>query len=170
MIHKTKKGEGKKYITIPLRWEFRLFRPDSRLISAVLVVGQYGPIWPDSGRISPVQCESSRVGANPRKKKKLRRGTDARATTLDAASHVGPRRTRVRHPPSHIHAFQILIYYHSSIEFYSMKCCLSCCGLEVGTITGWNPFYIYVQSQFSTFSLWAFYWTLGNSEWKRLSI
>ena len=163
MIHKTKKREGKKHITIPLRWEFRLFRPDSRPISAVSVVGRYGLIWPEFGRINPVWRES-------KEKKKLRRGTDVRATALDAASHVGPRRTRVRHPPSHIHAFQILMYYRSSIEFYSMKCCLSCCGLEVGTITGWNPFYIYVQSQFSTFSLWAFYWTLGNSEWKRLTI
>ena len=58
MIHKTKKGEGKKHITIPLRWEFRLFRPDSRPISAVSVVARYGPIWLDSGWISPVRRKS----------------------------------------------------------------------------------------------------------------
>ena len=83
MIHKTKKEEGKKHITMPLRWEFWLLRLDSRPISAYLAVsvtGRYDSIWsiqPNSDRISPVwresklsQCESSEVGTNMRKKKK----------------------------------------------------------------------------------------------------
>ena len=79
--------------------DFGRFRP----VSAVSVAGQYDLIWPirpDSGRISPVQCESkpirsksSRFGTNRAesaqfrgKKKKLRRGTDARATASDAGA------------------------------------------------------------------------------------
>ena len=74
MIHKTKKEEGKKHITMPLRWEFRLFQPDSmpifacfgrfRLVSTVSVAGRYDPIWPiqpDSGRFS---ANRSRFGMN----------------------------------------------------------------------------------------------------------
>ena len=58
---------------------FGRFRP----VLAVSAGGRYDLIWPirpDFGRISPVRCESklirhesSRVGANPRKKKKKRR-------------------------------------------------------------------------------------------------
>ena len=44
----------------------------------------------DLARIEPRRRESSRVGTNPRKKKKKhRRGTDMRVTTSDAASRVG---------------------------------------------------------------------------------
>ena len=101
MIHKKKKEEDK----------FRLFRPYSRPISAVsgkfqpfpACFGRIGrrPIqpdmantarfWPnqpgsarieaDSARIEPHRRESSRVGANPRKKKK----------NADADRHAGNR-------------------------------------------------------------------------------
>ena len=67
----------------PLRSEFQLFQQLSRPISAFFgcfppvsalsFAGRYDPIWPirpDFGQISPVQHESSRVNANPRKKKK----------------------------------------------------------------------------------------------------
>ena len=124
MIHKTKKEEGKKHITMPMRWEFRLFRLDSRPILAVPTrfkadFSRFGPFllfWSpaDTARFWPNQPDSTRIGVNrsrvntnPRKKKKkkLGHGTDARATKLDTASHVKPRQTRVRHPPSHIRAF-----------------------------------------------------------------
>ena len=60
----------------------------------------------DSARIEPRRCGLSLVGVNPRKKKKkLRRGTDVRATASNAMSRVKPRRTWVRHPPSHVCAF-----------------------------------------------------------------
>ena len=52
---------------------------------------------PDSGRIGLVRCES-------KKKKKIRRGTDARAAVLVATPHVGLRQTPVRHPPSRVGA------------------------------------------------------------------
>ena len=58
-----------------------------QLVSAVSTAGQYNPIWPirpDFGRISPfrreskpIRHESSRVSANPRKKKNV--DTDRRA-------------------------------------------------------------------------------------------
>ena len=102
LIHKTKKEEGKIGPFYPLRWEFLLFRPDSRPILACF--GYFGRrlIRLDSGRISPVRrkskpnrCELSRVSANlegkKKKKKKLRRGTDTWATTSDAASRIGLR-------------------------------------------------------------------------------
>ena len=69
MIHKTKKEEGKKHINMPLRWEFRIFRLDSRHISAffglfrhvsavssVSVTGRYELIW-------PIQPYSSRINS-----------------------------------------------------------------------------------------------------------
>ena len=60
----------------------------------------------DLARIELRRCGLSLVGVNPRKKKKkLRRGTDVRATASDAMSRVKPRRTWVRHPPSHVCAF-----------------------------------------------------------------
>ena len=101
MIYKTKKEEGKKHITMPLRSKFRLFQQVSRpisvcfgrfwLVSAVSVTGRYNPIWP----IRPDMAESARFGVNraasaqiepswresgKKKKKKLRCGTDARST------------------------------------------------------------------------------------------
>uniref|UniRef100_A0A7N2MK81 Reverse transcriptase zinc-binding domain-containing protein n=1 Tax=Quercus lobata TaxID=97700 RepID=A0A7N2MK81_QUELO len=74
---------------------FRPNQPDSTQIEA------------DSARIKPRRRESSRVGANLRKKKKKKtqRGTNARSTASDATSRVGALRTRVRHPPSRIRAF-----------------------------------------------------------------
>ena len=83
MIHKTKKEEGKIGPFYPLRWEFRLFWPDSRSISACFdCFGHFGrrPIQPDSGRISSGRCKSSRVGVKKKKKKQLRRDTNTRAT------------------------------------------------------------------------------------------
>ena len=67
MIHKTKKEEGKKHITMPMRWEFRLFQLDSRPISAV-----FGLFWPfrssaDTtwyGRYGRILAELARFGAN----------------------------------------------------------------------------------------------------------
>ena len=103
MIHKTKKEEGKKHITMPLRWEFRLFWLDSRPISAVLAVlvtGRYDPIWlirPNSGRINSVQRELKPSQRESEREKKK---------SSDAAPTRGqPRRTRVRHPPGRVHAF-----------------------------------------------------------------
>ena len=110
----TKQTKKKERNTLPCLWgsEFRLFRRVSRQILAVS--GRFGhigrrPIRPNSSQISPVrrklkpiQRESSRVGANPRKKKK----TQTRHQRM--GNHIGrrvPRRTRVRHPPSRIHAF-----------------------------------------------------------------
>ena len=63
MIHKTKKKEGKKHITMPLRWEVQLFQLDSRPISACF------------GRQLIRPDMASRVGANPRKKKKKKAQT-----------------------------------------------------------------------------------------------
>ena len=91
---------------MPLRWEFWLLRLESRPISACF--GRFGcrPIRPDmairpnSSQINPVRHESSRVGANPKKKK----SSDA------ALTHRQPRRTRVWHPPSRVCAFQILTH------------------------------------------------------------
>ena len=67
MIHKTKKEEGKKHITMPLRWEFRLFRLDSRPISAVF--GLFRPFWSSAdttwyGRYDRILAELARFGAN----------------------------------------------------------------------------------------------------------
>ena len=81
--------------------EFWLLRLESRPISACF--GRFGcrPIRPDmairpnSSQINPVRHESSRVGANPKKKK----SSDA------ALTHRQPRRTRVWHPPSRVCAF-----------------------------------------------------------------
>ena len=97
-------------ITMSLRWEFRLFWLDSRLIwvcfshfRPVSIIGRYAPIWPirlDSDRIRPVRRESkpirresSRVGANLRKKKK---------NSDSAPMHGQPR--RMLHPASDLGA------------------------------------------------------------------
>ena len=62
----------------------------------------------DSARIEPHWRESSRVCANPRKKKTKKKKTqirsDAQATTLDATSRIAPRRTQVRHLWCRVHA------------------------------------------------------------------
>ena len=85
MIHKTNKEEGKKHITMPLRWEFRLFQPNSRPISTCFYCFGRWPTQPDSGWISlvrrkskPNRCKSGRVGANLRKKKKKEAQTQHR--------------------------------------------------------------------------------------------
>ena len=106
MIHKKKKEECK----------FQLFRPYSRPISAVSGVfrpvpavfrpvsavstaGRYDSIRPDFGQINPsrreskpIRHESSRIGVNPRKKKKNRRGStrgQPRRTPRPASRSVG---------------------------------------------------------------------------------
>ena len=87
----------------PLRSEFQLFQQVSRSISACFdrivrrsIRSDMAWFWPnqpssaqieaDSAWIEPRRHESSRVGANPmkKKKKKLRRGTDARSTASDS--------------------------------------------------------------------------------------
>ena len=76
MIHKTKKEEGKKHITMPLRWEFQLFWLDSRPISACFDRFGCRPIrpnmvdTPDSGRISPVRRTSKPSRRESERKKK----------------------------------------------------------------------------------------------------
>ena len=67
MIHKTKKEEGKKHINMPLRWEFRIFRPDLRQISAFS--GMFRPYRSSAdttlyGRYGPIPAESAQFGAN----------------------------------------------------------------------------------------------------------
>ena len=85
-------------VPMSFKANFCHFRP----VSAVSATGQYDPIRPNSGRISPVRRESkpirresSRVGTNQaesvriqwkKKKKKLKRDTNARATTSDAGA------------------------------------------------------------------------------------
>ena len=63
------------------------FRP----VVAVLVAGRYDsmqPIQLDSGRIDPVRRQSKPSGHESKKKKKLRRNIDTRATMSDAAPRV----------------------------------------------------------------------------------
>ena len=78
--------------------QFQLFWHDSRPILTISMASQYNPIrliWLDSGQICLVRCESklsqhesSRAGANPRKKKK------GKKKSSDAALTSGhPRRT-----------------------------------------------------------------------------
>ena len=114
-------------LTAIFKADFGRFRPVPavfRPISAVSAAGRYDPIWPirpDFGRISliwreskPIRHESSRIGANRvesarirEKKKKSQMRSDARATALDAASCVAPRRTRVRHLWCRVRASQL---------------------------------------------------------------
>ena len=117
LIHKTKKEEGKISPFYPLGWEFRLFQPDSGPISACFGhFGPFGPFWSpvDTDWYGPILVEStpfsanrSQIGANRaelaqiQKKKKKTQMWHQRAS-----NHVGPHRTRVWHPPSHVHAFQ----------------------------------------------------------------
>ena len=79
-----------------------MFRPFSGLFRPYRPPADTARFWPNqpgsaqikanSARIEPHQRESSRVGANPRKKKKTQTRTDARATASDAASRVASRR------------------------------------------------------------------------------
>ena len=87
-------------LTAIFKADFGRFRPVPavfRPISAVSATGRYDPIWPirpdsarieaDSARIEPHRRESSRVGANPRKKKKkTQTRSDARATASDVGA------------------------------------------------------------------------------------
>ena len=73
-----------------------------------MIQGQFRPISA-TGQYDPIPTESTRfdtnrsqVGANKKKKKKLRRDTNVWAIASMAAPHVGPHRTLVRHPPSYI--------------------------------------------------------------------
>ena len=83
MIHKKRKKNASFGFSGHNQGRFRPVSAVSRPVSAVSAVsaaGRYVPIWPirpDFGRISPIrreskpiQHESSRIGANPRKKKK----------------------------------------------------------------------------------------------------
>ena len=89
-----------------IQGQFRPFPASFSRFRHVLAASRYDPIWPnqpgstrieaDSARIEPHRHESSRISANWaesariwEKKKKTQTLTDARATTLDAASHVG---------------------------------------------------------------------------------
>ena len=107
LIHKKNKEEGKKHITMPLRWEFRLFQPNSRPISTCFYRFGRWPTQPDSGWISlvrrkskPNRCKSSRVGTNLRKKKKkFKRSTDTQATASD--SGAAPSQPRPCFPGCH---------------------------------------------------------------------
>ena len=84
MIHKTKKEEGKKHITMPLRWEFRLFRLDSMPISAYFdCIGLFWPFQsPDDTAL--ILAKLAQFNANraelvrKKKKKTLKRDTDVR--------------------------------------------------------------------------------------------
>ena len=88
MIHKTKKEEGKKHITMPLRWEFQLFRLDSRPNSAcfgrfnhqlirpdMADTARFAPTWADSAKIEAelVRIEPSGRESEKRKKKKKKK-------------------------------------------------------------------------------------------------
>ena len=87
--------------TVPAKFKayFGLFRPFQSPVNMT---------WYD--RYSPIMAESARFGANwaelvrIREKKKLRRGTDARATTSDATPRVGPCQTSMWHPPNRVRA------------------------------------------------------------------
>ena len=114
MIHKTKKEKGKKHITMPLRWEFRLFWLNSRQISAcfghfglfqpfqsptdMTRYGRYGSILAKSTRYGanwceskPSRCKSSQVGSNPRKKK----SSDATPTRRQQHRTLRPASSRI---------------------------------------------------------------------------
>ena len=70
----------------------------------------FWPNQPDSERIEPRRRESSRVGPNLKKKK-----------NWDAAPTRGqPRRTRVRHPPSHVRDFYFNTTASVALIFYFM--------------------------------------------------
>ena len=113
---------------MPLRWEFQLFRLDSRPNSACF--GRFNhqlirPDMADTARFAPTRADSAKIEAelvriepsgreSEKRKKKNKKssnaGTDARATVSDAASCVGPCWTWVQHPLSCIRAFQIDIH------------------------------------------------------------
>ena len=82
-LHSTKEKKGARSIHFNFVVQGR-FRPVSS-ISAISIASRYDPIWPvqpDSGRINPVRRKSKSSQCESKgKKKKLRRGTDARATT-----------------------------------------------------------------------------------------
>ena len=112
LIHKTKKEEGKKHITMPMRWEFRLFRLDSRPILAVPTrfkadFSRFGPFllfWSptDTARFWPNQPDSTRIGVNrsrvntnPRKKKK-KKSSDTAPTHGQPSRTLRPMLSRVK--------------------------------------------------------------------------
>ena len=129
--YKTKKKTQKKQQIFRIKLKndrFRMFGPHSKLISAVLAwfktdfgnfdmfrslahmtrFGWYGLILAESGRFD---AKRSRVSVNQaksawihEKKKKLRCGTDARATASDATPRVGLCRTSMWHPPNRVRA------------------------------------------------------------------
>ena len=85
MIHKTKKEEGKKHITMPLRWEFRLFWLDSRSIFACF--GRFDSFWPfrslaDMAQFWPNQLGSEQIEADSARiqEKKKKKSLDAAPT------------------------------------------------------------------------------------------
>ena len=79
----------------------RLFQPYRSLVDTIQY-GRYDLILAKLARFNVNQAASMQI---QEKKKKLKRGTDARATTSDAVSRVGPCRTQVQHPPSRVRAF-----------------------------------------------------------------
>ena len=75
----------------------------------------------DSTRIEPHRRESSRVGANPRKKKKNQTRSDARATASDAASRVAPRPCFLVAAPCLCVYIYIYIFFFFSIFDNNLK-------------------------------------------------
>ena len=82
-LHSTKEKKGARSIHFNFVVQGQ-FRP----VSSVSIASRYDPIWPvrpDSGRISPVWLKSKpsrcKSKGEKKKKKKLRRGTDAQETT-----------------------------------------------------------------------------------------
>ena len=117
--------------------DFGVFRPVSAVFRPVSVVGRYDSIWlirPDFGRINPVQRESkpirhesSRIGANPRKKKKkTQTRSDARAIASDAgAAPLVPRLCFLGH---HFIGnvtgncnFQVVFMFHNYIHLFRKR-------------------------------------------------
>ena len=118
-LHSTKEKKGARSIHFNFVVQGR-FRPVSS-ISAVSIASRYDPIWPvrsDSGRISLVQSKSkpSRCKSKGKKKKVQMRHRHA-------SNHVEMRQTQVRHPPSHVCAFQV-VTTKAVQENYSIGQCL----------------------------------------------
>ena len=133
---------------MPMRWEFRLFRLDSRPISAVLTrfkadFNRFGPFllfwspadtarfWLNQPNSTRIGVNRSRVNANPIKKKKKKARTQHRRTGNQvgrcvpcwAASNSGA-------VPSQPHPcflgflslkHDLLLFYHALIPFF-FKC------------------------------------------------
>ena len=119
----------------PFPASFGRFQP----VSAVSTAGRYDPIWPirpDFGQISPVRRESkphwresSRVSANPRRKKKRRHKPtrkQPRRTPRPALCHVERRVLRCATSDAGVAPLVprpcfLGVYYHDSNSFLSLS-------------------------------------------------